>query len=157
VLSHSLIFNLFLVLFTALSIGFDLSQRRIPNWLNVIGISGGLLLAAAKGAPDLFGSVLGLSAGMAIFFIPFAFGWLGAGDVKLFGAIGAILGLGWIPRLFFYTALLGGVSALISLAFAEAVRRQLFKGTLTIPYGVAIGLGALTAFYLDPRGTWAGF
>ena len=94
---------------------------------------------------------------MAIFFIPFAFGWLGAGDVKLFGAIGAILGLGWIPRLFFYTALLGGVSALISLAFAEAVRRQLFKGTLTIPYGVAIGLGALTAFYLDPRGTWAGF
>ena len=156
-LIHSIIFNLFLVLFTGLSIGFDVAQRRIPNWLNLVGIAGGILLSAISGGAQLYASVLGLFAGVAVFAVPFVFGWLGAGDVKFFGAIGAIFGLNWIPRLFFYSVLLGGIVAFISLAFTQGVRHHLFKRTLKIPYGVAIGLGALTAFYLDPEGILTGF
>ena len=157
VLNHSVMFNLFLVLFTALSIGFDVAQRRIPNWLNFAGMGGGLLFSASLGAPELYASVLGLGAGFALLMIPFFFGWVGAGDVKLFGAIGAIFGLSWIPRLFIYSAVLGGIVALLSLASTEEFRYRLFKRKLTIPYGVAIGLAGLVAFYLDPQGTWAGF
>jgi len=155
-LNHGIMFNLFLVLFTALAIGFDVAQRRIPNWLNFAGMAGGLLFSASLGASQLYASVLGLGAGLAVQIIPFYCGWLGAGDVKFFGAIGAIFGLSWIPRLFVYSALLGGVVALISLAATEEFRCRIFKQKLTIPYGVAIGLAGLVAFYLDPQGKWAG-
>jgi prepilin peptidase CpaA len=156
-LNHGIMFNLFLVLFTALAIGFDVAQRRIPNWLNFAGMAGGLLFSAAVGRSQLFASLLGVAAGMAVQLIPFYYGWLGAGDVKLFGAIGAIFGLSWIPRLFVYSALLGGLVALVSLALSDEFRYRLFKRKLTIPYGVAIGLAGLVAFYLDPQGKWAGF
>jgi prepilin peptidase CpaA len=156
-LNHGIMFNLFLVLFTALSIGFDVAQRRIPNWLNFAGMAGGLLFSSWLGASELYASLLGLAAGVGLQLIPFSFGWVGAGDVKLFGAIGAIFGISWIPRLFIYSALLGGIVALISLAFTEEFKYRVFKRKLMIPYGVAIGLAGLVAFYLDPQGTWAGF
>jgi prepilin peptidase CpaA len=156
-LNHGVLFNVFLVLFIALSIGFDIAQRRIPNWLNFAGMAGGVLFSASLGAAQLYASLLGLVAGMALQLIPFFYGWLGAGDVKLFGAIGAIFGLSWIPRLFVYSALLGGIVALVSLAFTEEFKYRLFKRNLTIPYGVAIGLAGLVAFYLDPQGAWSGF
>jgi prepilin peptidase CpaA len=157
VLNHGIIFNLFLVLFTALAVGFDIAQRRIPNWLNFAGMAGGLFFSASLGASQIYVSLLGLIAGVGLQLIPFYFGWIGAGDVKLFGAIGAIFGLSWIPRLFVYSALIGGLVALISLASTEEFRYRLFKRKLMIPYGVAIGLAGLVAFYLDPQGTWAGF
>src|SRR3954469_6817013 len=156
-LNHATMFNLFLVLFTALAIGFDLTQRRIPNWLNFAGMVGGLLFSTSLGASELYGSLLGLAAGLALQLVPFFFGWVGADDVKLFGAIAAIFGVSWIPRLFIYSALLGGVVALISLAVTAEFRYRIVKRKLMIPYGVAIGLAGLIAFYLDPQGNWAGF
>jgi prepilin peptidase CpaA len=155
--NQAVLFNLFLVLFTALSIGFDIAQRRIPNWLNFAGMAGGLLFGASLGASQLYASLLGLIAGLGVQLIPFYYGWIGAGDVKLFGAIGAIFGLSWIPRLFVYSALLGGIVALISLMSTDEFRYRLFKRNLKIPYGVAIGLAGLVAFYFDPQGTWTGF
>jgi prepilin peptidase CpaA len=156
-MNESLILSFSVVLFIGFSMGFDLAQRRIPNCLNFAGMAGGILFNIWKGTPQLFESLLGCGAGVAILLIPFAFGWVGAGDVKLFGAVGSIFGLSWIPRLFFYSSVLGLASALISIAATRGVGKQLFKGTLTIPYGVSIGLGALIAFYLDSQGKWAGF
>jgi prepilin peptidase CpaA len=157
VLHDGIIFNLFLVLFTALVMGFDITQRRIPNWLNFAGMAGGLLFSAWLGASELYASLLGLATGLALQLIPFFFGWIGAGDVKLFGAIGAIFGLTWIPRLFLYSAMLGGVVALVSIALTNDFTQRFFKRKLTLPYGVAIGSAGLIAFYLDPQGKWAGF
>lgn len=175
------LFDLFLLVFTGLSIGFDVRQRRIPNWLVLTGITVGILFNAWRGVPQLFHSLLGLGLGLGILILPFAFGWLGAGDVKFFGAVGAILGVKSIPRVFFYSALLGGVLAVTSVAF-RGMSLRIFKtawwdlkllvasrGAVlpesvgkqsrvdTVPYGVAIGLGTLVAFYLDPVGEWAGF
>jgi prepilin peptidase CpaA len=157
VLHDGIIFNLFLVLFTALVMGFDITQRRIPNWLNFAGMVGGLIFSAWLGASELYASLLGLATGLALQLIPFFFGWVGAGDVKLFGAIGAIFGLSWIPRLFVYSAMLGGVVALVSIVLTNDFTQRLFKRKLTLPYGVAIGSAGLIAFYLDPQGKWTGF
>lgn len=179
----NLFFDAFLVLFVAFSIGFDLKENRIPNWLVYPAMAGGLLLNMWKGLPYFFESFLGLSLGIGILIIPFALGTLGAGDVKLLGAAGAILGVKLIPRVFFYTAIFGAVLALISIAFKgitfevfngfwrevklliatrgvtlpETVSERSLKGARTVPYGVAIGLGVLLAFYVDPKGEWAGF
>jgi prepilin peptidase CpaA len=176
-------FDIFLVLFIGLAAAFDLKERRIPNWLVLAAMLGGLLLHIVNGAPGLLDSLSGIGLGVALLFIPFALGWLGAGDVKLVGAIGAVLGVAWVPRVLFYSALAGGLLALLSLTTQSArwsvlkdtwidvklfvtsrgavipasVGERDIKGVHTIPYGVAIGLGTLVAFYGDPQGYWAGF
>ena len=156
-LGESSIFGCFLLVFMGSSMTFDVAQRRIPNWLNLAGIAGGVAFNVWRGTPQFLDSIWGLAAGLGVLLLPFALGWLGAGDVKLFGAVGAIFGLSWIPRLLFYSSIFGLASALISLATTRGALRQLFKGALTIPYGVSIGVGALIAFYFDPQGKWAGF
>ena len=183
-MAESFLFNLFLVLIIGFAVAFDIREKRIPNWLILLAMTGGILLNAWKGIPHLFESILGLVLGIGILIVPFALGWLGAGDVKLLGALGAILGVKWVPRLFFYSALLGGLLALISIALSRGISLKVFKGAwldfkllimsqgavlpetisdrarkkvATVPFGVAIGFGALIAFYMDPKGEWAGF
>ena len=177
------LFDIFLIFFTGLAAVFGLTQRRIPNWLILLGLLVGLLLHLPGGVRQLLESVAGLALGILIFFLPFALGWLGAGDVKFMGVIGAMLGVGWIPRILFYSALAGGLLAVFAI-FTKGVNIQLLRRTWrdiklllvsrgamlpepiaakeesrasTIPYGVAIGVGTLIAFYCDPQGQWAGF
>jgi len=176
-------FDIFLIFFTVLAGVFDLTQRRIPNWLILFGLLVGFLLHLAGGVSQLLESVAGFVVGILLFFLPFALGWLGAGDVKFMGAIGAVLGVEWIPRVLFYSALAGGLLAAFAI-FTKGVNIQFLKRTWrdiklllvsrgsvlpepiaieeesrasTIPYGVAIGVGTLIAFYCDPQGQWAGF
>ena len=175
----ALSFNSFLITFIALTVGFDLQQGRIPNWLILVGVLGGIAVNTMKGLDQLLYSLFGLGLGVGILILPFALGWLGAGDVKLLGAVGSILGVSWMPRVFFYSALAGGLLALYvvcfrargGLAFGRLwLDLKLFLvsrggvapgpaiGTRScVPLGVAIGLGTLIAFYLDPGGRWAGF
>ena len=163
---------------------FDISQRRIPNWLVLTGIVGGFTFNAFQES-GWYQSLLGLGLGIAILIVPFALGWLGAGDVKLLGAMGALLGIRLLPRVFFYTALCGLVLAILSLVLRRlgvnlnvfsnvwadlklalasrgrilppGVAQRVAAGSHALPYGVAIALGALVAFYMDPKGKWAGF
>jgi prepilin peptidase CpaA len=176
-------FDVFLIFFIGLAAAFDLKERRIPNWLVLIATLVGLLLHFISGTPELLDSLSGFGLGIALLFIPFALGLLGAGDVKLVGAVGAVLGAAWVPRVLFYSVLVGGLLALLSLATRRAqwsilketwidvkllvtsrgavvpasVGERDIKGVHTIPYGVAVGLGTLIAFYGDPQGYWAGF
>jgi prepilin peptidase CpaA len=176
-------FDFFLCSFLGLAAAFDLWERRIPNWLVFLALGTGFLLNAWHGTEQLLSSVWGFGLVVAILLLPFAMGLMGAGDVKLLGAVGALLGAGWMPRVLFYSALAGGLLAASSLV-TKGVRwsfikeswmdLKLFvtsggtvvpasvgerdaKGAHTIPYGVAIGMGTLIAFYGDPRGYWAGF
>ena len=172
-----------LVLAVSLSAFFDIKERRIPNWVSIPGILIGLFLNSFLGLAQLLQSVTGLVVGIGVMIIPFALGWMGAGDVKLFGLVGAFLGVQWLPRVFFYSSLISGVLALFSvivrglnfklfprlwldlkvavLSLGRVLPESLTQGAIhrnkSIPWGVAIGIGALVAFYLDPNGKWAGF
>lgn len=91
----------------------DVRARRIPNVLTF----GGALLAAAfwtvtGGGPGLASSIGGWLVGVGIFFLPFALGGMGGGDIKLLGAMGAWLGPRDAVWLALYTGVLGGVLAL---------------------------------------------
>lgn len=70
----------------------------------------------------------------------FALGWMGGGDVKLFGALA--LWLPWQPflRMMMVTAVAGGALTLAVL-LAHRLRRR--EGRPEVPYGVAIACGAL--------------
>lgn len=175
--------DLAIVSVTGLAVFFDLKERRIPNWLVLVGLIWGIALHAFAGFAQLSHSLLGFLVGMAIFIIPFAFGWMGAGDVKFFGVIGALLGIEWLPRILFYSAMAAGAMALVVLLFSRfkllffrtmwadcklailtlgrvmpgSIREGNSDGAYSVPWGAAMGIGTVIAYYLDPSGNWAGF
>ena len=175
--------DVLIVSVTAAAVFFDFHMRRIPNWLILFGLAAGLILHSYQGFDQLSYSVLGLAAGIAILLIPFALGWIGAGDVKLFGVVGALLGLNWLPRVFFYSAVVAGLIAVgyvlvgrfnsrffadtwadwkialltLGRVLPEPITIRASKGAHSVPWGVAFGIGTIWAYYLDPHGSWAGF
>jgi prepilin peptidase CpaA len=104
----------------------DVWTRRVPNPLTVVLAAIGVLLAAYGVSGITVGaSVAGFLIGMALMLPGHLLGATGAGDVKLFAAMGALLGPAAIATAFFYTALAGGVLALI-----VALRRRRLRRTL---------------------------
>jgi len=96
---------------------FDVRTRRIPNRLTFPAAALGLVAATvAHGSHGAVSSAAGLLVGVAIFFPLFFLKGLGAGDVKLMGALGAWLGTSLIFRVAFYTSLAGGALALAMIA-----------------------------------------
>jgi prepilin peptidase CpaA len=172
-----------ILLVTVLSVSFDLTVRRIPNWIIAFGLAGGLLLNASQGFVQFSHSLLGFIAGIAVFIVPFALGWMGAGDVKYFGVVGALLGVEWLPRVLFYSIVVAGVIAVgcvsvsrfnsrflkdawidcklaifsLGRVLPDSIGKRTAKGADSVPWGVAIGAGTLVAYYVDPTGRWAGF
>lgn len=118
--------NVLLLMLVSLSAAFDAKERRIPNKITFIGIVVGLLFNLITGGwTGLIDSFLGLSAGIAIFFIPFAVGGMGAGDVKLMGSIGALMGWRFSMETALYSALVGGVMVLVYLVYTRKMRNTL--------------------------------
>jgi Flp pilus assembly protein protease CpaA len=177
------IFDLTIVSVTSLSVFFDLTERRIPNWLILIGLVAALSLSGFRGITEFYLSILGFIVGITVFIVPFALGWMGAGDVKYFALVGALLGVGRLPRVLFYSVLAAGVIAvgyvalgrfragffpeawndckLAILSFGrvlpDSITARTAKGAASVPWGVAIGVGTIFAYYFDPSGSWAGF
>jgi Flp pilus assembly protein protease CpaA len=72
----------------------DLREMRIPNWLTMPLLAGGLVYGGVQsGLGGLGGSVLGAVAAGAIFVAAYAMAGGGAGDAKLMLALGSWLGL----------------------------------------------------------------
>jgi prepilin peptidase CpaA len=177
------ILDIAIVLISSLSAFFDMTMRRIPNWLIGIGVASGLTISAFHGGQVFLQSLLGLVVGIAVLILPFAMGWIGAGDVKFFGVTGALLGVVLLPRIFFYSAVVAGVIAVASLlsgkirifsfkqiwldvkiaivsggnVVPEPVRNRVVHRDESIPWGVAFAVGSLIAYYIDPKGQLAGF
>jgi prepilin peptidase CpaA len=92
----------------------DLRTRRVPNAVTVpLAVLG--IASAAAGVSDLTvtGAVVGLALGLLFMLPGYMFGATGAGDVKLLAAAGAWLGPSHIGVAFLYTAIAGGVLAVI--------------------------------------------
>ena len=91
----------------------DLRFQRIPNKLTYPAAVLGLLLhLVADGWPGLKDSLLGLALGFGVLFLCYMFGGIGGGDVKLAGALGALVGFEVCPLALLYMGLLGGAMAL---------------------------------------------
>lgn len=146
----------------------DLRWRRIPNWVIVSGLLTGLFLQVLSGGGTAVGEALqGLAVGLALLFIPFVLGGMGAGDVKLLGLVGAVKGTGFVVQTFLWMALWGGLMALgylavsgrlwVIMANMAAARHPSLRvrtaigghraahRQVTIPYGVAIGMGVVSS------------
>lgn len=167
--AHSLAFAGLLSAVLALSVWFDVSAHRIPNWITAGGLIGALVLRAIVG-PDALGvGVLGGALGFALGILLYAVGAMGAGDGKLLATVGAFLGLDAFVRCLPLIGAFGGLLALAVtvrngtviatlLRFRELLfyvvsfgrigeRRTLATpGAVTVPYGVAVAAGTAMAW-----------
>jgi len=108
----------------------DLRSRRIPNWLTLPALPAGLVAQAVYGE----GLWMGLAGALAAFlplFVLFLIGAFGAGDLKLFTAVGAFVGARNLLPVFALVAVIGGVAAVVVSLRAGALRRVL-RSTLVI-------------------------
>ena len=150
---------------------YDVRYRRIPNAFVLAALLGGLSINFLFGGVDgALSSLGGCAVAFGLMIVLHIFGAMGAGDVKLFAAIGSVVGAPLVLPTFFVVILTGGLLALVSMLRARRVvvtmQRVLmiFVGLLpgwrmprfavpadkqlTIPYGVAITLGSLISLAL---------
>jgi prepilin peptidase CpaA len=121
--------EILLVLVVLVAAVYDVRYRRIPNWLSMSGVAAGLGLNAFmyQGWPGLKLSLLGLLVGFGVYFVLYALRAMGAGDVKLMAAVGAIIGWrDWFGT-FLITALIGGAMALILVASKRRMKKTLWN------------------------------
>ncbi len=146
------VLQVFLALLTLLAGACDIRARRIPNWLVLAGALFGFCLNGyLYGASGLAQSAKGLGLALLIYFPLFALRAMGAGDAKLMGAVGSIVGPGNWLGIFITTSVLGGVVGLLVVIWRRRLSRTLLN--------VAFIMGELLAFrppYLNRADLQAG-
>jgi prepilin peptidase CpaA len=153
--------------------GFDARYRRIPNAVVALIAITGFAHSLFGGVRGGMASMIGVGVGVALLFVQFGRGWIGAGDVKLLGALGSWAGAMGTLYIFIGGSVLGGVLALVSLARLSkearldvGARLAAFSrdGALAvpgpsglarmrgIPYGVALAFAAIIVLSLRAGG-----
>ncbi len=158
---------------------YDVLYRRIPNWLTISGMLTGLALNSFiyRGWPGLRLSLTGLAVGFAAYFILYSLRAMGAGDVKLMAAVGALVGVGDWFGIFLITAIVGGIAGLTMVAMRGRLRKTLWNvgfilsemrhgrpayvgreeldvrnpGSVGLPHGAVIALGTILFLGLSTR------
>ena len=155
--------NILLVILLLICAYTDFKHRKIYNMVLLPALLLGFALNLwENGLIGYKESLLGMLLGAALLLIPYFMGGMGAGDVKLLAAIGAIGGIGFVFQVFVFTALVGGLMALIAALKSGTLMLTLIRaanprvtgnlneqvGSATIPYGLAIAAGGLMALLL---------
>lgn len=152
----------------------DVRFRRIPNWLTVGGAVVGIALNSAIGRPEagVAFALEGLALGFGVYLVLYLLHAMGAGDVKLMAAIGALTGPSNWFGIFVVSALVGGIMGTLLVIMRKRIKstfwnmayiigemtrgRAAFVGkpeldvkhpeSLGLPHGAVIAIG--TIFFL---------
>ncbi len=153
----------------------DVRQHRIPNWVTYPGIAMGILLRWSwLGWRGLGSALAGCLIAGGVMFVFYLVRAMGAGDVKLLGAIGSLVGPRHAIAVLIATAICGGVLAIVYAIYKRRIGATLSNvgsvlqfhaasgmqthpelnldnpSALRMPYGLAIAAGTLYGFL----GTW---
>lgn len=134
----------------AAAVALDLVERRIPNWLCAAAAVTGLGWALIDGNFAALGShalhmVIALVAGMGLF----ALGGFGGGDAKFYAGVASWFALKQGVLLLVCVALSGLLLLIVWFISRRLrgipIRRVQESAADGLPYGVAIGIGAMLA------------
>lgn len=104
----------------------DVRTATIPNYIAVTGtLTGWAYYLATGGLSGLLFSVKGCLLGFGMVFILFVIGALGAGDVKLFAAVGAWSGLNCTVSILLYSLIMILVIGGVILVMRKDLGRRL--------------------------------
>jgi prepilin peptidase CpaA len=162
------------VAFVAICIATDVRTRRIPNLVCGLGMVAGLVLNTIHGgSAGLLASASGLLVAVALLLFPFAMGGLGGGDVKMMGAIGALLGPRTTLEGLLVGLMFGGAIMIVHLARRHRLRETVVNvgtmatasvlggsveplrvsaaqpGAIALPYSIPLGLGTIAVLALS--------
>jgi prepilin peptidase CpaA len=145
----------------------DWRWQRIPNQATYPTMLLGLIFGALEGLSGIgvgepfregfLDHLTGLVLAFLVCYPFYAAGGLKAGDAKMLMAVGALRGGTFLLNAALYGALAGGALALVLIAFRRIAPPEtevadpfwrLMKSR--IPYGVALGIGALIALVMRP-------
>lgn len=160
------------IIMLTIALYFDLRYQRIPNKLCLVTLFLGLIIhTLSNGLSGLTQALSGAALALVVLLPAFAFRLLGAGDVKIMIAIGALSGPLIIIWSIAYAIVFGAfTSVLIAIKKVGLKGLKLtfyrytvylysgkyFKpeegdmGAVKVPYAPALMLGWLLACYLDP-------
>jgi prepilin peptidase CpaA len=151
-----------------IAVAWDVGWRRIPNAVcGAIAVSG---LGVQFWDAGALSALAGLGAAVTTTALLYPFwrrGGIGGGDVKLAAAVAIWVGLRSLPAYWLSGALAGGVvAAICGLASGRSVREEIRQnltlaalhkrmpdvapaaaGRVSVPYGVAIALGAVVVWW----------
>lgn len=149
----------------------DIKTGKIKNWLTLPAIIIGPFIHLAQGQNHL--ATLSL-AGMGVMLVAAAilisFGIVGGGDAKLLVAIGSLAGLSLVKNILLFTALSGGVFAILVLFKRKGIANttkqlaltawlkiglkangtEIDGGKIKLPYSVPIAIGTIAALLWRP-------
>ena len=145
-----------------IAVATDVTSRRIPNALTIGLAVTALGMHAMQGFGSFAVSLAALVVVLGLGLGAFSMGWLGGGDVKLAAAAAAAFGFPDAVPFLAYTAIGGGLLALVVagatgrlrsvlLSIVLVLRPIAYKGTVSVaprkpimlPYAVAIACGAI--------------
>jgi prepilin peptidase CpaA len=158
---------------------FDMRSRRIPNGVSVAGALMGIGLNAflADSASGAWFALKGLLLGFGVYFVLYLLRAMGAGDVKLMGAVGSLVGPANWFAIFIITAIVGGAMGLLLVLVKGRLKSTLFnvgfilsemkhgrpaylareeldvksKKALGLPHGAVIAVGSIFFLALSAR------
>jgi prepilin peptidase CpaA len=166
----------FLIIVTTVSAVVDIRKHKIPNFITFPSIAAAISYYGASYGWDGVGfSIGGMCVGIALLLLPYLMGGMGAGDAKLMGAVGAVLGIERTVTAFLFIAAMGCVYALLVIVFQRRRMKGYFRqmwltaqgilltrkympvesGKVDRPkvyYGVAIAAGTLVYLALEITG-----
>jgi prepilin peptidase CpaA len=159
---------------------YDFRFRRIPNWLTLAGVLIGIgLNSFLYEWAGLRTAGLGLGLAFVIYFPMYLLRGMGAGDVKLMAAVGAIVGWANWLGIFVLSSVIGGLCAVV-LALAKGRLLKTFRNlgymlkemaflrapyvkheeldlkspkAVKLPHGVMVALGSVA--FLAAAAIWA--
>jgi prepilin peptidase CpaA len=136
----------------------DVRWRKIPNWLTLSALVGGVVLQTAHfGLIGVQIALAGAALGLCMLLPFYVIHAMGAGDVKLLAALGALVGPQALVSLATYAALAGGVISFVILARRGKLRFSISQimtrptpqtQRTKAPYGVAIACGVYLSLVL---------
>lgn len=145
-----------LLVFAAACAVTDLRRRRIPNWLTVTGaLTGFAFHAWRSGLEGLAFAGAGCGAAFGVYGLLFLLRGMGAGDVKMMAAMGALIGWNNWLLLFALSAVIGGLVAVLTILARGRLRQTLQNlrrlpqqqlgqpGSLALPHAPVVAVAAL--------------
>lgn len=147
----------------------DATRGKVYNWLTYPAAVAGLVLSIVAAPPAPVESIVGLGLGLLLFGVLRRIGKMGAGDVKLMAAVGALKGPVFLVFASFYVIVAAGLAAIVVLAMKRRLiptlrwattlmvstfvpgvpSRQLGVEQTDMPFAPAIFLGVAYAAVLE--------
>ncbi|MEO6809179.1 MAG: A24 family peptidase [Isosphaeraceae bacterium] len=146
---------------------------KVPNWLTFpLVLSGLTFWAVTGGLEGALWSFKGLGVGLAVLLALYAIGGMGAGDVKLFGGVGAWVGPAVAFQATLWWIMVGGLMAAVMIIVSRDWRKHVVNmqtiarevlvirdpvklsevaaarkpSMMLLPYGIPIAVGSIGYF-----------